>query len=169
MRPVYLFLVLLFGLIVQTTVFVQKPFNWFQPMLPVLLTVLIAFYRGSLLAMLLGGLVGLIQDVVYGSFIGMHAFCLGAAGYFSGLVFRSFLQRSLIMLIFVILGFTGAYEIANYGIAMIFGRIRVDLLAVLTNAIRLMIFNGVFALLLYPLADKWLPAKDKRRLGEEYL
>ncbi|GAX90476.1 rod shape-determining protein MreD [Effusibacillus lacus] len=169
MRPVFLFLVLIAGLILQATLFVQKPFSWFQPSLTVLILLFIAYYRGAFLAMMLGILTGLVQDVVYGSFIGMHTFSLGVTGYFAGALFRVFLNRSLIMLVFVILGFSAVYEFMNYGIAMIFGRIQVDLLAVLTYAVRLMIFNGIFALILYPLADKWFPEDEDWGLGEEYL
>ncbi|MFC4767906.1 rod shape-determining protein MreD [Effusibacillus consociatus] len=169
MRPIFLFLILLLGFIVQATIFVQKPFSWIQPTLTVILILFTAYYRGQLLAMILGILVGLIQDIVYGSIIGMHMFSLGATGYFAGSMFRVFLNRSLIMLMLMILGFSAAYEFINYGIAVIFGRISVDLLAVLTHAVRLMIFNGVFALILYPFADRWLPADEKWGMGEEYL
>lgn len=169
MRPVFLFLILVFGLILQATLFAHKPFSWVQPSLPVLLILFVACYRGRFLAMILGVLVGLIQDVVYGSLIGMNMFSLGATAYFAGSLFRIFLNRSLITLILVILGFTAAHEFMNYGIAMIFGKAHPELIAVLTHAVRLMIFNGIFAMILYPWADRWLPVKEKWGMGEEHL
>lgn len=167
MRPIYLFLILLAGLILEATVFVQKPFTWIQPSLAVLLILLIAYFRGQLLAMTLGIVVGLIHDIVYGSFIGMYMFSLGVTGYFAGSMFRVFLNRSLIMLIFVILGFTGVFEFINYGIGRLFGWTHVDVISVLAHAVRLMIFNGIFTLLLYPWAEKWLPKSEDWKLGEE--
>ncbi|BCJ85075.1 rod shape-determining protein MreD [Effusibacillus dendaii] len=167
MRPIYVFLVLLFAMILQATLFVQKPFNWVQPSLTVVLTVFIAYFRNQRLAMVLGLMVGLVQDVVYGTLIGMHTFSLALVGYFSGALFRVFLNRSLIMLLFMVLGMTVGYEFLNYGIATIFGRLRIDLLVVLTHAVRLMIFNGIYGLLLYPFAERWLPANEDWRLGEE--
>lgn len=166
MRPIYLFLVLLLGLILQATVFVQKPFSWVQPNLLVLIILFIAYFRGHFLAMMLGIAVGLVQDIVFGSFLGMHTFSLGAIGYFAGALFRVFLNRSLIILILNIIGFTAAVEWMNFGIVWIFGWTHVDLMTVLTHAVRLTIFNGIFALFMYPLAEKYLPVDDEWRMRE---
>jgi rod shape-determining protein MreD len=148
-------------------VFVQKPFSWFAPTLTVLLILFIAYYRGQTMAMLLGVLVGLLQDVIFSTLIGMHMFSLGLLGYMAGSLYRVFLNRSLIMLILVILGFTGVYELMNFGIASLFGWMQVDIITVLSDSIRVMIFNGIFALLLYPLADRYMPAEDDWRMGED--
>lgn len=168
MRPIFLFLIMVLGLILQATVFVQKPFIWIEPVLTVLFVIFIAYYRGPLLAMSLGVLVGLLEDIVYGSLMGTYAFSLGVVGYFAGAIFRVFLHRSFIMLMFMILGFTAVYELITYGIATLFGHVHVDLLTMATHTIRLMIFNGVFALIFYPFADKWLPVEEEWGLGEEY-
>lgn len=166
MRPINLFLVLLLTLVLQATLFVQKPFSWVQPNLTLLLILFIAYFRGQFVAMMLGIAVGLFQDIVYSSFLGMHMFSLGVTGYFAGALFRVFLNRSLIMLMLVILGFTGVSEFINYGIGRIFGWTHVDMMTVLMHAIRLMIFNGIFALFLYPWAGKIMPIDEEWRMGE---
>lgn len=166
MNASLLFVVLLIGFMIQGTVFQVQPFNAVQPTLTVILILLIAFFRGGSLSLVLGLLLGLVQDIVYGSFIGMHSFSLAVVGYFSGSTFRMFLHRSFLLFMMTLLGYSFVYEVLNYGIARLFGSMRIDFSLVVAHSMRTMIFNGILAFFLYPLAARYFP---KDYLGEDEL
>jgi len=153
---------LLVMFVLQATVFQVSPLNAIDPSLTLVMMLYIAFLRGARTAILLGAMVGLFQDVVYGSFIGLHTFSMAVTGYFAGIVFRLFLRRSVVIFLLVVLGATAFNEFLTYGITRLFVPTYFDMNSVVNYAIRTMIFNGVAALLLYSPSVRLLSRRRNR-------
>lgn len=169
MHPLLLFLLLLGMSMIESTLLEIPPLDSFHPQLVVVTLMLIALYRGPKLALGLGLLVGLVEDVVYGTFIGINTFAMGVIGYFSGVAFRMFLRRYLAVVVLLVVVFTAAYNFVSFGISMLFSQATVNFWAVVVYAIRMMILNGVLTLLLYVPASKYIPPRRERKWLDEEL
>jgi rod shape-determining protein MreD len=156
-------------LIIQSTVLQVQPFSIIAPNITLVMLLYVSMMRGPLLALYIGLTIGLIQDILFGTYLGLHAFTYAAFGYFAGTTFRSYWARSLVMIILVIIGYTFLSEMTLYGLSRLFGYAHVDLMAAVTHAVRMMIWNGILALLLYSPSVRLLGSERRSPLVDETL
>ncbi|ARU63280.1 rod shape-determining protein MreD [Tumebacillus avium] len=169
MHPLLILLTLMGALVVQSTVLQVQPFSFIAPNLIVVFLLYVSMMRGSLTALYCGLLIGLIQDILFGTYLGLYAYTFATVGYFAGMTFRSYWTRQLVMVILIMLGYSFLAELTAYGLSRLFGYAHVDLMAAVTHTVRIMIWNGIFALLLYVPSVKLLATERNRSLAEESL
>ncbi|HEU4965147.1 MAG TPA: rod shape-determining protein MreD [Bacilli bacterium] len=163
MRPVWILLTMMGMLIIQSTVLQVQPFTFIAPNIPFVMLLFVALKRGPLYALYIGLCIGLLQDVLYGTYLGMHAFTYATIGYFAGTTFRSYWTRQFMVVVLIILGYTFLSELTAYGLSRLFGQGHYDLTSAMLQGVRMMIWNGIFALLLYSPSVRLLD--DERRSG----
>jgi rod shape-determining protein MreD len=168
MSVVFTFLSLFLALVLQSTLFQIPPMTTLHPDMVVVLLMYIAMIMGPWQAALYGLAIGLVEDVVFGRFIGLYAFTFALVAYFAGLIFRLFFQKSIIILLLTVLGATGVFEIITVGISGLYEVSNFTMMTVIDYTIRTMIFNGIFALFAYSPAVTLLEkaVKRKRRLSD---
>lgn len=169
MNPILIVLTLMGMLVIQSTVFQVQPFSFVAPNISLVMLLFVALMRGPMLALYSGLIIGLIQDVLFGTFIGLHGFTYAVVGYFAGLAFRSYWTRSFVMVLLIILGFTFVHEITEYSLTQLFGHGHVDLMAVVTHALRMMIWNGILSLLLYTPSVRLLGRERRSHSADDTL
>lgn len=166
MRNVIAFVCLWVGLIVQSTVFEIPPMSSVQPNFDVVLLVLIALTRGARPALILGIVIGFIQDVNYGAFIGLNAFAYGFVGYFAGAVFSQFIQRSVAIAFITGIVCTFVYDWLTYGMTLLFDVTSYSWHGVMSISLLQMMLNGVALLVLYPLCIRWFTNQGRNRYSD---
>lgn len=163
MRTGIAFLLLWAGLIVQSTVFQIRPLNLVAPNLDVVLVVLIAAFLGPRTAMVLGVMIGLIQDVNFSAFIGLNGFAYGFVGYFAGTVLTQFIQRSVAVVFLTGIVCTFVFDWLTYGMTQLFDVTSYSWHGVMAVSLQQMILDGIVLLLLYPICYRWLGVEHRRR------
>ncbi|GMA52359.1 hypothetical protein GCM10025857_37160 [Alicyclobacillus contaminans] len=166
MKNVIAFLFLWLGLIIQSTLFQVPPIRLIQPNFVLVLLVLTAVTRGARVALVLGVVVGFIQDVDYGSFLGLNAFVYGLIGYFAAAVVAQFMQRNVPLTMLVTVVCTFVQNWLSYGLTRLFDITAYSAHAVLSFALEQMVINGVLLLFLYPLAMRTLVDRGQKRYRE---
>lgn len=166
MKNVVVFAVLWLGLIVESTLFQIQPINAIQPNLVLIILVVAALTRGATAALVLGVLIGFVQDAVYGSFIGLNAFTYGVTGYFAASVFGQFLHRNISITFLVVEVFTFVQEWFTFALTRMFGVTAYSWHTVMSQSLWQMMVNGVFFLVLYPLLIRLFRNKPRRRYKE---
>ena len=166
MRTVVAICVLWAGLLLEATLFQIPPFNLIHPNFVLDTIVLLALTRGGRVAVLLGVAAGFVQDIDYGSFIGLYAFSYGLIGYFSAAAFAQFMHRNVAITFLVSVVFTFIYVWLTYGLTRMFDVTGADIHSVLLLSLTEMIVNGLVLLLLYPWLTKWLTPRRNRQYGE---
>ncbi len=149
MRNVIAFFVLWLALIIESTVFQIPPISAIQPNLVLVVVVMVAMTRGPRAAMLLGVLVGLIQDIEFGSFIGLSAFTYGVVGYFAAASFSQFLHRNVSIAFLVTIVFTWLQVWITFGLTRLFDVTGFSWQSVMADSLSKMIQNGIALLILY--------------------
>jgi len=168
MHPILIWLTMMGMLVIQSTVLQVQPFSFVAPNICLVMLLYVSLIRGPLQALFIGLTFGLCQDVLFGTYLGPNAFTYAAIGYFAGSTFRTYWARQLITVILVVLAYTFVHEITLYGLSRLFGASHVSLMAAVTYAMRMMIWNGIFALLLYSPSMKLL-GNERRSMADESL
>jgi len=163
MKNVLSFLLLWLGLIIQCTVFQIPPFNVVNPDFVLVTLIVVALIRGPKTALLCGILIGIVQDVSFGSFIGLNAFAYGVVGYFSAAAFSQFLHKNVAITFLVTVAFTFIHVWITYGMTRMFDVTAYSWRYVLSHALAQMMMNGVLLLLLYAPVKKWIQPKSQGR------
>lgn len=165
MRDVVAFFILWLALVVQSTVFQIPPISVVQPDLVLIVVVLVAMTRGARAALVLGILVGFVQDANFGMFLGLYAFTYGVIGYFSAAAVMQFLSKNVAITFFITVVVTFIYEWLTYGMKLMFGVVADPWTSVLTASVKQMIVNGITLLILYPLLHRifTMPTKSRYR------
>lgn len=166
MKNIMVLAILWFGLIVESTLFQIQPISVIQPNLVLIGLVVAALTRGANAALILGVLIGFVQDVVFGSFLGLNAFTYGVTGYFAASVFAQFLQRNISITFLVVEVFTFIQQWFTFALTRMFGVTAFSWHAVMSQSLWQMLVNGVFLLVLYPLLIRLFRDKPKRRYKE---
>lgn len=154
MRNLVAFGVLWLGLIIQSTLFQIPPITVVQPNFVLVAIVVIALTRGTRASLILGVLIGFVQDVDFGSFIGLNAFAYGVIGYFAAATFAQFLQRNVALTFLVTIVCTFILQWITYGMTRLFDVTAFSWHAVMSLSFGQMVINGIALLLLYPLLIK---------------
>ncbi|KPV43230.1 rod shape-determining protein MreD [Alicyclobacillus ferrooxydans] len=163
MRNLLAFILLWIGLTLQATVLQIPPISSVQVNLDVVLLVLIAATRGPRVALVLGIIIGFIEDVNYGAFIGLNAFAYGFIGYLAGTLLAQLIARSFVVTFLVGLMCTFLYDWLTYGMTRLFDVSTYSWSGVMSVSLEQMMLNGVLLLILYPFALRWFRTEEKRR------
>lgn len=174
MHPGFLLLLLFLSEMIQTTWLQLPAFSWIQVDFCLIFLLLIAFFRGPNYGLIFGVVIGLVLDVNTSTFIGGNIFTYGAIGYFTGNFFKMFLNRYLLLFALVLMCLSVIEVFLQFGIHLLFTSSSlleslnsINLTPIISTSLRHMIYNGVFGLLLYPIAAKWFPSKKRGRMIEE--
>ncbi|GMA60580.1 rod shape-determining protein MreD [Alicyclobacillus fastidiosus] len=163
MKLAIAFLMLWAGLILEATLFQIPPMNVVHPGFVLVLLVLIALMRGPNTAVVMAVIIGLVEDISYGSFIGLNAFSYGLVAYFSGAVFGQFLRRNLAVTFINTLIMTFMYTWITYGLTRLFDVTADRPIFVLQQSLITMMINGLLVLMLYPLVTKLFSEGQRNR------
>lgn len=162
MRILLAFLSAWIGLILESTVFQIPPMNAIHPGFVLVIIVLIALIQGTRMSIVMAIAIGLIQDICYGSFIGLNAFSYGVVAYFAGAVFSQFLNKNLAVTFMTTLSLTFTQTWMTYGLTRLFEVTADRPVYVLSESLVAMLLNGILILMLYPIMNKLL-APDRVR------
>lgn len=169
MRVAWIVLTMMGMLIIQSTILQVQPFSFIAPNIVLVMLLYVSLMRGPMLALYTGLTIGLVQDVLFGTYLGPHAFTYALIGYFAGSTFRSYWARQLIMVVLIVIGYTFLQEMTLYGLTRLFGFQNVEIMAALTYSVRMMIWNGIFTLILYVPSVKLLGTDRRNTLADESL
>ena len=114
MRFYLLVLLMLVALFVQVTLLGFITIWGVKPDLVLIIITFNAFLRGSKEGALIGFLGGLFEDLAVGSYIGMNALSMMAAGYLIGLAESKLYKDSLIMVSFLVWFSSFTAQVLNY-------------------------------------------------------
>ncbi|QQE81306.1 rod shape-determining protein MreD [Alicyclobacillus sp. SO9] len=168
MRNIIAFLLLWLGLVIESSLFQIPPLDTIQPNLVLIILMVVSVTRGPRTALVLGVLIGLVQDVDFGSFIGIDAFTYGFIAYFAATVLSQFLQRNIAITFLFTVVFTFVQEWMTFGFTRLFDITGFAWNTAMTQTVWQMMVNGVFLLLLYPLLTKLLVPPEKRSYASSH-
>lgn len=163
MKNVIVFLCLWFGLILQSTLFQIAPINVIQPNFVLVILVLAALTRGSRAVLVLGIVIGFIQDADYGSFLGLNAFTYGVLGYFAAATFGQFLQKNVALTLLVTEVCSFLENGITYGMTRLFNVTAYSWRSVLSLTLEQMVINGILLLILFPILVRVFSTKVQYR------
>ncbi|MDE7321122.1 MAG: rod shape-determining protein MreD [Lachnospiraceae bacterium] len=102
-RNIILFLVILCGFVLQTTLFQALSFGGISPNILIIITVSYGFMYGKKYGMVVGFLCGLLMDIFYGNVLGFYALVylyIGAAnGVFHSIFFQEDIKLPLVLIL----------------------------------------------------------------------
>lgn len=147
MKTIIILVMIIFNLVLQTTIIPFFPIMGMVPNTALVLVVVIALRVGRVRGGIFGLITGLIQDVLFSSTIGVSAFILFFVGYIIGFAQNSFSRENIINpIIFTVAG-TIFYNI-TYSLFLFFLAREI----VFMDAIRIIfsieiIYNAFFAII----------------------
>lgn len=149
MKNVWLFLTLFLFLIIEATVLSNARITGFVPNLVLVGVVMAGLLRGTRVAVVVGVLIGMVQDVNYGSFLGETAVAYALAGYAAGFL-RSLVMRESVLLAILVTGITSElFEWVTYGLSRFFGAADISVRAVAHLSSSLTLVSMGFAIIAY--------------------
>ena len=101
MKTLGLFLIILFSLVLESTLFRLPGLTIYVPNLVIIAVVMAGLLRSPSLALVFGLCIGFIQDMNFGTFLGETAFSYGLVGYLTGLLRSVFIRESVILGVFM--------------------------------------------------------------------
>ncbi|MFZ5596911.1 MAG: rod shape-determining protein MreD [Bacillota bacterium] len=150
MRLFYLLILVFLAAFCQGSLVTVFPFLWVNPDLVLLIVVFNAFLKGSREGALVGFFGGLFQDLATGSYIGMNALSLMAAGYLVGLTQSKLLRESSLIITFLVWLSSIAAQLISY---ILLASMEVYIspgVALLRVIIPTAIFTSILAPVFYP-------------------
>ncbi len=148
------------------------PTDWYNglqvaPHFVLVLVLFVSTMRNRHLGLLFGLLFGLMHDIVYASpMLGPHSFSMGLAAYSAGVMAKR-MKITLISSLFMISIFIVLYDVANFALYRMFRVIEVPFVSTFSNFIMpSLLFNLLFAVIIYVPARKWLEMSQVRREDE---
>ena len=97
------------------------------PNLTVIVLVFVIMLRDDRHMLFVAFVVGLIQDIAFGFYIGLYSFTYSFIAYFANLTFRLFIERHILVFLLVVILALFSFEWLIWGINSLFGLIDVTL------------------------------------------
>ena len=134
-------------------------FSWFtiagiKPNLFIILVLFIGLYAGKKYGAILGAIFGLGLDLLSSNVIGQTAVILGIIGFAGGYLDKDFSKDSKITVILMVIAATAIYEIFIYTYRAIMLSLHVEIWPFTKILMIEIIYNGILAIILYPLMQK---------------
>ena len=154
MRYVMLTVISFFCLILQDTLFNDFSVAGGKPDFLLIIVVFFAIFNGSRKGGFLGIILGLLEDLMLGRFIGVNALCKGLIGACIGSFERQFYKNNFSVPIFGLLIGTFVNAALYYIISRAIGS-NIMFSGMMLTAIPNAIYNSCFAPLIYVLFYRW--------------
>lgn len=149
-RNIILFLVILCGFVLQTTLFQALNFGGISPNILIIITVSYGFMHGKKYGMIVGFICGLLMDIFYGDVLGFYALVYLYIGAANGVFHSIFYQDDIKLPLVLILASDFAYSFTCYVLLYLLRR-RFDLIFYFKNIIIPEIVYTVFVtVFIYP-------------------
>lgn len=113
-RNIILFLVILCGFVLQTTLFQALNFGGISPNILIIITVSYGFMYGKKCGMVVGFICGMLMDIFYGSVLGFYALVYLYIGAANGVFHSIFYQDDIKLPLALILASDFAYSFTCY-------------------------------------------------------
>ncbi len=149
MGAIIISLIILFNLILQSTLFQQIEIYGVAPNTALILVISFAIYSGRNKGAVIGFFVGILQDIIFGRTIGLNALVFMIVGYLIGLMDQKiFRDNLLIPFIFTALA-TIIYEMINLLLIFLLGY-RIELLNIIKKMLIIeVIYNSIISLIIH--------------------
>lgn len=149
-RNIILFFVILFGFVLQTTLFQTLSFGGISPNILIIITVSYGFMYGKKCGMVVGFLCGMLMDIFYGSVLGFYALVYLYIGAANGVFHSIFYQDDIKLPLVLILVSDFVYSFTCYVLLFLLRR-RFDFLFYMKNIIIPEIVYTIFVtVFIYP-------------------
>lgn len=152
------------AMLLQATIAPQLAIAGIRPNLPLLLVVAIGACQGPWLGLLAGALVGALQDVMLGRFIGLFTLAWGAVGLLVGLLERRVFREHVANQFSLALTGTAVAELICYVLISAFS-LHTPFLGSLRTILASAVYNAALAPLIFPLVlrvSAFLRARDQQ-------
>lgn len=155
--------VLLFGIILQTTVVNYIAIFGVKPDLLLIIVVYLGFKRGSLTGEISGFFGGFLEDLFTGNLIGINALAKTIIGYIVGLArgklaFENTITQVVITFIATLVG-----VIISFFAAVIFTSYIPSILGTIKYAVIASFYNGILAIFIFRFLDKLHISRNHER------
>lgn len=167
------YVILLFFLFEGTLLIWMLPAEWrtkymLAPHLVFVVILYLSIFRHRHLGLLFGLIFGLMQDIVYESpMIGAHGFSMALIAYTAGAAAKR-LKLSLTSTFLLVSASLVSYDLLVFSLYRLFRVTGIPYSVAITQHVTLsLLFNLLFAVLIYVPARKWLAAKVERRSEED--
>lgn len=114
MRIFFTSIILVVNLLIQSTLFEYIQIINVKPNTAILVIISFAILRGDVAGAIIGFFAGLLQDVFFGRYIGLNAFCYMMIGYVSAKPFKDFYKENYVLPLLLSAVSTMFYEFAIY-------------------------------------------------------
>lgn len=149
-RNIILFFVILFGFVLQTTLFQALSFGGISPNILIIITVSYGFMHGKKCGMVVGFFCGLLMDIFYGSVLGFYALVYLYIGAANGVFHSIFYQDDIKLPLVLILASDFVYSFTCYVLLYLLRR-RFDFIFYMKNIIIPEIVYTIFVtVFIYP-------------------
>ncbi|OEF98348.1 rod shape-determining protein MreD [Desulfuribacillus alkaliarsenatis] len=100
------------------------PVNHFVvPNLAIIVLMFLCIFREDKNIVLFAFVIGLLKDIIFGTYIGLYAFTYGFIAYWANITFRLFIDKSIIVFVISVLLGILSFEFIIWGINSMFGLI----------------------------------------------
>ncbi len=149
-RNIILFLVILCGFVLQTTLFQTLSFGGISPNILIIITVSYGFMYGKKCGMIVGFICGLLMDIFYGDVLGFYALVYLYIGAANGVFHSIFYQDDIKLPLVLILASDFVYSFTCYVLLYLL-RSRFDIIFYLKHVILPEVVYTIFVtVFIYP-------------------
>ncbi|MGB4312298.1 MAG: rod shape-determining protein MreD [Natronincolaceae bacterium] len=149
MRSIIIGLIILFNLILQSTLFQWVEIYGVVPNTSLILVMSFAIYSGRNRGAVIGFLMGILQDIIFGRTIGLNALVFMVIGYLIGLMDQKISKDNLLIPFVLTMLATVFYETINLLLLFLLG-CRIELLNIIKKMlITEVIYNSFVSLVIY--------------------
>lgn len=149
MRYLKLTILILSSLILQSTVFSHLTLAGAKPDIALILIVLYAIIYGSKEGALAGITAGLLQDLMFGQYLGINILTKVTVGYLFGLLERRIYKENLLIPVIVVFVGTLANEVLLYLFRLAIGISTGDFIYIRGIILYTAVYNGILTLFIY--------------------
>lgn len=169
-RILVVFLIVIFNMILQSTLVQEIAIGGISLNLLVITVVSFSLIRGKIEGAIIGFFIGLMQDIFFGNVIGFYALLYMYLGYFSGFLNRALYRDNVLIPIFVIAASDFVLNFLIYILTYLF-RGRTDLpfyfLNIIVPELVYTAFVSIFVYKLFLLINDKLEFIEKKRRDKD--
>lgn len=160
-------LIIIINIILQATVFEHIAIMDIKPQTGIIIVVCLSFMRGDVEGMFIGAFSGLMQDLLFSPFIGLHTALCTVTGYLCGKFFAGFYNESVMIPALLVVVADFVHEFLYYTIIILTSGY-VDFLHFLgTIILPEIVYTGILTVLLYKafyvLNEKLIQVDENKR------
>ena len=154
MRSIIISIIILFNLILQSTLF-----QWFKiydvvPNTSLIIVISFAIYSGRNRGAIIGFFVGILQDIIFGRIIGLGALIFMIIGYLVGLMDQKIFKDNLFVPLVLTALATILYEMVNFLLIFLLGY-KIELLNIIKKMLIIeVIYNSIISIIVYYYVSK---------------